>query len=139
MYKRKEVIEEEHLDWEKKPKDTVQQKDFKGTLESEAKHKKLLLNKESGFKNKSDIEHNVMTYFNGNEYLWLGLIVLIVPYLVGLLFNTLLFYIYSGITFDKVFSIEKESKIFELWTIGAYTFVTIWILWVLLKMFKEGR
>ncbi len=139
MYKRDEVVEEEHLDWDKKTKETIQEKDVKVTLSSEAKHENLVLNEESKVENKSDIQNNVMTFFMKYEYLSLGLIILILPYLVGLLFNFVLFYIYSGITLDKVFNIEKKQNIFELWSIGAYTFVTLGIIWILLKTLKDSR
>lgn len=140
MYKRKEVIEEEHLDWDDHPKDKIQEKNLKVTLPHDAKHKQLLTHKKSRFQNKPEIKHKVSTYIDGNEPMWLlGLSILIIPYLVGLLFNILLFYIYSGISLDKIFSIEKEYKVFELWSIGAYTFVISGTIWILLQMFKEDR
>jgi len=129
MYKRNEDIEEEHLKWDKKTKDIVQEKDVKVTLPPEVKPEILLIDKQS----------NVMTFFYKYEYLSLGLIILILPYLVGLLFNFVLFYIYSGITLDKVFIIEKEHNILEFWTIGIYTFVTSWIIWIMLKTLNDSR
>jgi len=138
MYKRNEVIEEEHLEWDK-TKDIVQEKDVKVTLPHEVKPEILLIAEESSFENKSDKQSNVMTFFHKYEYLSLGLIILILPYLVGLLFNFVLFYIYSGITLDKVFIIEKEHNIFEFWTIGIYTFVTSWIIWIILKTLNDSR
>jgi len=140
MYKRKEVIEDEHLDWDDHSKDKVQENNLKVTLPHDAKDKQLLTHKENGFQNKPEIKHKVTTYIDENEPVWLlGLGILIVPYLVGLLFNIVLFYIYSGISLGKVFSIEKEYKVFELWSIGAYTFVTLGIIFILLQMFKEGK
>lgn len=140
MYKRKEVIVEEHLDWDDHSKDKIQEKNLKVTLPHDAKHKQLLTHKESGFQNKPEIKHKVTNYIDENEPLWLlGLGILIVPYLLGLLINIVLFYIYSGISLGEVFSIEKQYKIWELWSIGAYTFVTLGIILILLQMFKEGR
>ena len=139
MYKRKEVVEEEHLEWDKKTKETIQEKNVEVTLPPKVKHKELLIDEESSFENKSDKQSNVITFFYKYEYLSIGLIILILPYLVGLLFNFVLFYIYSGITLDKVFNIEKKHNIFELWSIGAYTFVTLGIIWILLKTLKDSR
>jgi hypothetical protein len=139
MYKRNEVIEEEDLEWNKKTKDTVQENDLEVTLPPEVKHEKLLIDEESSFENQSDKQSNVMAFFYKYEYLSLGLIILILPYLVGLLFNFVLFYIYSGTTLDKAFSIEKEHNILELWTIGVYAFVTSWIIWIILKTLNDNR
>lgn len=139
MYKRKEVIEEENLDWEDETRDRIQKKDVIVSLPSKAKIKNVLLDEENTVENKFDKQRNLMTYIDEYEDLSLGLTILLVPYLVGLLFNSLLFYVYSGITLDKVLTIEKEYKIFELWSIGAYTFITSWIIWILFKMLKEIR
>ena len=139
MYKRNEVIEEEHLEWNKKSKDIVQEKDLKVTLPAEVKPKKLLINEESSSENKSDKQSSIMTFFYKYEYLSLGLIILILPYLVGLLFNFVLFYIYSGTTLNKAFIIEKEHNILELWTIGVYAFITSWIIWIIFKTLSDNR
>ena len=135
MYKRDEVIEEEDLDWEGHSKDLVEENHEQVPLRSNSKRKRRPLHQEVSF----DKKLSIMNYFNGNEYLLLALFVLIVPYLVGFLFNASLFYMYSGISLGKVFGIANTYKIIELWTIGAYTFITIWIVWILVKTFIESR
>ncbi len=139
MYKRKEVIEEEDLDWDSKTRDIIPDKNVNVSRPSEAKRKQILLNEEVKIEEKTHIQNSVLTFFNEHEYSLLVPMILIVPYLVGILFNFILFYLYSGVTFVKVFSVEKQHNMFELWSVGAYTFITIGTIWILLKMFKEGR
>ena len=133
MYKRKENVKEEHLDWDKQPKESNEEKNLKVTSENEVKHESSVIPIENSVEIESDKESIIMTFVYKYEYLSLGIIVLILPYLVGLVFNLVLFYIYSGITLDKVFAIEKEHHILELWTIGGYSFITLSIIWIILK------
>ena len=139
MYKRNENIKDENLDWDDESKDEIQEKNIKVTLEPEVKSEKLSPKKEISFEIMSDKKSHIMTLFHKYEYVSLGLIILVLPYLVGLLFTFVLFYIYSGITLDKVFIIEKEHNILEFWTIGIYAFVTSWIIWIILKTLNDSR
>lgn len=139
MYKRKEVIEQEDLDWDNKTRDSYEDRAVKVSRPPNEKRKKIFLNVETEIEKKNVKQSTVMTFFNEYEYLSLALMIFMIPYLVGLLFNAVLFYIYSGITLVKVFSIEKQNNIFELWSVGAYTFVTSWMIWIIFKTFKEGR
>ena len=139
MYKRKEVTEEEHLDWDSKTRDTTQDKMVNISRPAEQKPKQIILNEESNVEENPHIQSSVLTFFDEHEYSVILPMILIVPYLVGLLFNFILFYTYSGITLGKVFSIEKQHNIIELWSIGAYLFITLGTIWILLKMFKEAR
>ena len=135
MYKRKEEIEEEDLDWDSQPKDSAKVEE-KNVI-SKNDNKSLHQGTEPVYS--SNVKKGVSAYFNGNEYLLLGLSILIVPYLVGFLFNTILFFIYGGMSLATVLGIVIKYKALELWSIGAYAFITIGIIWILLQAYNDRR
>lgn len=139
MYKRKEVIEEEHLDWNVPSQDENINKHQEVPSVPIPKTKSNLSTDKTYVEDIPEKQNKIIDFLYKYEYLSLGIIVIILPYLVGLFFNFVLFYVYSGISLAKVFNIDTNHNVFELWTIGAYTFITLWMIWILLKILNEKK
>lgn len=139
MYKRKEVIEEEHLDWNVPSQDENINKYQEVPSVPIPKTKSNLSTDKNFVEDIPEKQNKLMDLLYKYEYLSLGMILIILPYLVGFFFNFILFYVYSGISLAEVFNIDTNHNVFELWTIGAYTFATIWIIWILLKTLTDKR
>ena len=122
MYKRNEVIEEEHLEWDKKTKDT------KVTSPSEVKHKKSLIDKKnknhiiSIFDRKTSIVRKIKespSYLG--EKITFFILLIIFPYILGTFLFFILIPLLVGIDFKILFvAIDFFNWIthFLFWSIG---------------------
>ena len=143
MYKRNEVIEEEHLNWDRKSKEIVEDKDLKVTLSPKVKHDKSLPNEKnkkhiiSTSKRKISIikETKEITSNMGEKTIFF-LLLIIFPYLLGLFLFFILVPIFSGLSFNILFVVIDFSDWathFLFWSIG---YVTLTFLGISLVLYK---
>ncbi|GEM_PF-2190763 len=140
MYVREEKIEEENLDWGAltKVSNDNQDKLIEDLKEETAqppasKKKKMFLNhsaKIDKIGQKFTIKSKLTDLFKQNSEIALLLGMLFIPYILGFVISYFLFYFYGGMPISNFLSVQHE---FELWSIGAYLFVTAWLIWAILS------
>ncbi len=138
MYRRVEQIEEENLDWDQQPE--MQVKEIHGQKENVIsppafKSKKTLLQHITEL----NIEKRLIKLFNRNMEIASFLAVLLLPYFVGFLFAYMLFYTYGDMSIIGFLSIEKDHILLQLWSIGAYLFVTSWVFWAFSQIVQNSK
>ncbi len=147
MYKRDEEIAEEKLDWENQDKQsatTVKQpspapKKLKRPVSSEIEQKKSFQDKQIELNEKLALKKNVMSLYNANVALFSIVGLLIIPYILGFVFTYLLFAFYGGMSIGGFISIDKAYLPFQLWSMGAYMLITVWVIWAVLSIFKSDE
>ena len=128
MYVRKENIEEEHLDWSKYTNPSTDEQDK--TIENPAqvptiKQKKPFLNNRAKMVRKFNIKSKLTDLFNQNAEISLVLSILFLPYIAGFFISYLLYFFYGGMSIMNFLSIQETPSTIELWSIGAYLFITV--------------
>ena len=139
MYKRDEKIEEEQLDWDEESTPKTDEKELTVIKPYEPRPKNYSSKDEGKYYYELPKQSSLESFLEKYEILTLVSGGLLLPYIVGLLFNSALFYMYSGVTIAKIFSVNKNPTIFELWTIGAYFFVTLWLIGIVMKILFGKR
>jgi len=138
MYKRVEKIEEENLDWDQPKRNLIE--------ESSVESEKIIFS--PGFKKKRsvwqriyalDIQKSLIKLFEKNVEVSSFVSVLIIPYFVGFVLAYILFYSYGGMAIIGFLSLEKDHILLQLWSIGAYIFVTLWVMWAFSKIVQKGK
>ncbi len=138
MYKRVEKIQEENLDWDQPKKNLIE--------ESGVENEKIIFS--PGFKKKRsvwqsvyelDTQKSLMNIFENNMKISSFMSVLIIPYFVGFVLAYILFYSYGGMTVIGFLSFEKDHILLQLWSIGAYMFVTLWVMWAFSQIVQNGK
>ncbi len=135
MYKRIETIEEECLDWGKHPVAPLEEMDEKiaeAVIPPVSKQSKIFLNERASLRGKFSIKRKFTNLLDENSELFLVFSILALPYIVGFVLSYFLFYFYGGMTIGSFFSIQQGQLSIELWSIGAYLFVTVWVIWIVL-------
>lgn len=134
MYARTEMIEEENLDWDMHPATMLEKMDVKRTkvtMPSMSKEKKLFFPENIDLKGKFNLKK--LTHFlDTNPELSLLFSMVTFPYIVGFFISYFLFYFYGGMSIESFLNIEKGNIHFEFWSIGAYIFITIGVIWAAL-------
>jgi len=128
MYARNEAIEEESLDWEGKGKHSP-----KSLFAPKINDQSALLEEYKGLNHKSGKKRKIMTIFDENSKLSSFIGLLIFPYVLGFVLTYLLFYLYGGMTVGGFIDIKKDYLVLQLWSIGAYLFVTMWVIWAFFR------
>lgn len=138
MYKRVEKIQEENLDWDQPKRNLI--------VESSMENEKIIFS--PGFKKKRsvwqsitefDIEKRLTRFVEKNTELSSLMGLLLLPYFVGFVLAYILFYSYGGMTIIGFLSFEKDHILLQLWSIGAYIFVTLWVMWAFSKIAQNGK
>ncbi len=143
VYRRKETIVKENLDWESDAeyvsgKQTVKRN--KAVLSPVFKQNKIAWNERADLGIKLDEKEKDIKLVDRNLKLFLMVSVLIFPYIIGFLVCYFIFYFYSGMTIDSFFIIQRKYHPVELWTIGIYLFVLVGVTWIVLKsLFQKER
>lgn len=141
MYVRKETIEEENLDWgvdlETIDEETDEKIDeTKHLIHPDSKKNKIIFNNQMN--RKLNIKQSITNVVNDYSEFSLLFGILFVPYFVGFVVSYLLFFIYGGMPLGSFVTIQKGNFHFELWSIGAYFFITLGVIGTVLMQFK-GR
>lgn len=125
MYKRAEHIEEENLNWESVPVQETQ------VMPAEKPSSKLHLSLQHALQNRMDMIAKKLTIkklsnlMDEHSEMALLFTVLVLPFVVGFCFSYLLFYLYGGVPISGFLAMGKDHTIVEMWSIGAYIFITI--------------
>ena len=138
MYERKENIEEENLDWGEdleKIEDKVI--DDRHIIHPDSKEKKIIFINRVNADRKLNIKESITNLSHEYSEITLVLSILILPYMVGFVVSYLLFYIYGGMPIGNFLNIEKGNLHFELWSIGAYFFVTVGVIGTVIAYLKD--
>ena len=138
MYKRVEQIEEENLDWD--------QQHMRQINETRGQEENVIFS--PAFNKKKtvwetiieyDIEKKLMKFFNKNMELASFMGVLLLPYFIGFWIAYALFYSYGDMTIIGFLSFEKDHLLVQLWSIGAYLFVTSWVFWAFSQVLQNSK
>ena len=138
MYKRVEKIQEENLDWDQPKKNLIE--------ESSVANEKVIFS--PGFQKKRsvwqrifalDMQKSLMNLFEKNVEVSSFMSILLLPYFVGFVLAYILFYSYGGMTVIGFLSLEKDHILLQLWSIGAYMFVTLWVMWAFSQIVQNGK
>ena len=138
MYKRVEKIEEEILDWDQPKKKLIEEssvEDEKVIFSPTFKSEKTVWQSITEF----DIEKRVTKIFEKNMEVSSFVSILLLPYFLGFVLTYILFYSYSGMTIIGFLSLEKDHILLQLWSIGAYMFVTLWVMWAFSKIVQHRK
>ena len=138
MYKRVEKIEEEILDWDQPKKKLIEEssvEDEKVIFSPTFKSEKTVWQSITEF----DIEKRVTKIFEKNMEVSSFVSILLLPYFVGFVLAYILFYSYGGMTIIGFLSLEKDHILLQLWSIGAYIFVTLWVMWAFSKIVQHRK
>jgi hypothetical protein len=134
MYARTEMIEEENLDWDMHPATMLEKMDAKITkiaMPSMSKEKKRFFPENIDLKGKFNVKK--LTHFlDTNPELSLLFSMVTFPYIVGFFISYFLFYFYGGMSIESFLNIEKGNIHIEFWSIGAYIFITVGVIWAAL-------
>ena len=134
MYARTETIEEENLDWEMNPAAMLKNMDTKMTkieMPSMSKEKKMFFTNSIDLKGKFNLK-KLTQFLDTNPELSLLFSIVSLPYTVGFIISYFLFYYYGGMSIESFLNIEKGSIHIEFWSIGAYIFITVGVIWAAL-------
>lgn len=137
MYKRVEKIEEEKLDWREK-ESTLDEKTFipsKNVNITPLKNKKRVLSNFSTLK----IQNKMTKMIDTNIELSSFIGVLLLPYFVGFSIAYALFYAYAHMTIVDFLTLEKDDIIIQLWSVGAYVFITLGVFWAFAHILKRRK
>ncbi len=135
MYVREETIEEENLDWgelteaskdnQDRLLEDMKEEDAQDTVPQQ---KKIFLNKRDNSISMAPevtLKSELSGLFKQNAEIYLLLGIVFVPYILGFAISYFLFYFYGGMSINNFLSVQQVPGIIELWSIGAYLFVTV--------------
>jgi hypothetical protein len=135
MYVREETIEEENLDWGELTEASKENQDklIEDTKEENAqdplpqKKKIFLKNRDNSINTgpKFTFKNELSDLFKQNAEISLLLGIIFVPYMLGFVISYFLFYFYGGMSINNFLSVQQVPTTIELWSIGAYLFVTV--------------
>ena len=134
MYVREENIPEENLDWDKTQVKEVQDKtqeeskDSKKVIHPAAKNK-IVLKKKIKF-SEINIKSTIQNFLDEHGGLSLLISLLTFPYIIGFIIIAFIL-LYGGVPIDRFFSLKEGIFHFELWSIGAYIFITTGVIGLL--------
>jgi len=125
MYKRAEQIEEENLHWEREPSEETNVLDSENISSKPQTSLQLSLQNRMAFIAKKFTFKKLNNFIDDNTEIALLFAVVVLPFVVGFCFSYLLFYIYGGVPMSGFLAMGKEHTLLEMWSIGAYVFITI--------------
>ena len=140
MYERKDHIEDENLDWgediEKinNSETDLETKETKHVIHPATEHNKIIFKKKVKV-TQVNIKREITNLLVQYSEISLLLSLLILPYIIG--FFVIAFILLSGgVPIDSFFSLKEQIFHFELWSIGAYIFITAGVIWAVLASTK---
>jgi len=143
MYERKANIEEENLDWGEgvetldHPETESETQETKHVIHTATEHNKITFKKQFKF-TQANVKREITNLLTVYSEISLLLSLLIVPYIVGF-FVVAFILIYGGVPIDRFFSAKEGVFHFELWSIGAYIFITVGVIWLVVMLFQNRR
>ncbi|HEY9129806.1 MAG TPA: hypothetical protein VIN02_08220 [Sulfurovum sp.] len=142
MYVREENIPEENLDWDKtqvrevQEKTQAEDKENKKVIHPAAKNK-IVLKKKIKF-SEINIKSTIQNFLDEHGELSLLISLLTFPYIIGFIIIAFIL-LYGGVPIDRFFSMKEGIFHFELWSIGAYIFITTGVIWLFMIIVSQRR
>jgi len=142
MYVREENIPEENLDWDKtnerevQDETQVENKDTKHVIHPASK-KKIVLKKNIKF-SEINIKSTIQNFLDEHGELSLLISLLTFPYIIGFIIISFIL-LSGGVPIDRFFSSKEGVFHFELWSIGAYIFITTGVIWLVMMVISQRR
>ena len=136
MYKREEEIVDENLECAQSNEPSKQ---VKVGMLSGTKQKKSFHHKQVGLSQKFSVKKNVTDLSDADVALFSIAATLLFPYMLGLMLTFFLFSFYGGMSLLSILGIEKDYLSIQLWVLGAYFFITAWVIWVVLRTLTYKR
>ena len=142
MYVREENIPEENLDWDKTQENKVhvetqaESKESKHVIHPAAKNK-IVLKKKINF-SEINIKSIIQNFLDEHGELSLLISLLTFPYIIGFIIIAFIL-LYGGVPIDRFFSLKEGIFHFELWSIGAYIFITSGVIWLFMMIVSQRR
>ena len=143
MYERKENIDEENLDWGEHlekidhPKTEPETKETKQIIHPATKHNKIIFKKKVKI-SQVNIKRQISNLLSEYSEISLLLSMLIIPYMVGFFVISFIL-LYGGVPIGNFLSLKQGVFHFELWSIGAYIFITVGVVWLVITLFLQKR
>ena len=142
MYVRKENIPEENLDWAKTHEMVDQSEAETESTESKnvihpAVKNKIVLKKKINF-SKVDLKRRFQDFFDEHGELSFLFSLLTFPYMIGFVIISFIL-LSGGVPIDRFFSLKEGVFHFELWSIGAYIFITSGMVWLVTMVVSQRR
>lgn len=135
MYIREETIEEENLDWgelteaSKENQDKLIEDMNEETAQDPVPQQKTIFLDNHGNSINTDPESTLKNawsdLFKQNAGVSVLLGIVFVPYILGFAISYFLFYFYGGMSISNFLGVQAVPNTIELWSIGAYLFVTV--------------
>ena len=136
MYKREEEIVDENLEYDQC---NERSKQVKVRLPSGIKQKKSFQHKQVGLSQKFSVKKNVTDLSDADVALFSIAATLIFPYMLGLMLTYFLFSFYGSMSLLAFLGIDKDYFYIQLWGMGVYFFITAWVIWAVLRTFRNNR
>ena len=136
MYKREEEIVDENLECDQGNEPSKQ---LKVRLPSGIKQKKSFQHKQVGLSQKFSVKNNVTDLSHRDVAFFSIAATLLFPYMLGLMLTYFLFSFYGGMSLLAFLGIDKDNLSIQLWVLGAYFFITAWMIWIVLRTFTNKR
>jgi len=143
MYVRKEQLPEENLDWhesfEKKDHAETQteSREKMHVIHPATENNKIVLEKKVKLKD-VNLKKTILSFFDEHAEASLFLGILTLPYVIGFIVVSFIL-VYGGVPIDRFFSLKEGVFHFELWSIGAYIFITVGVIWLVILLFLHRR
>ena len=143
MYQRKEDLPEENLDWEEglkkvdHPETDAENMENKHIIHPSIENNKIVFQKKFKW-DQANIKNTIKNILDehGEVSLLFGLLTL--PYVIGFIVVAFIL-LYGGVPIDRFFSLKEGIFHFELWSIGAYVFITVGVIWLVIMLFLQRK
>ncbi len=132
MYTRIETVEEENLDWGSLSMRALETTDEEITESTLSKQIKMFLDGRLDFSTGIFSIKKLTHFLDKNSELSLLFSMVTFPYIVGFCISYFLFYFYGGMPIDSFLGLNQNYLAIEMWSIGAYIFITVWLIWTII-------
>lgn len=134
MYVRKQLIEEENLDWgEHLEKNQEETQKIRHIIHTNSEKNKIVFNNRVNVVRNFNIKKSITNFLNEYSELTLMASIIILPYIVGFLISYFLFYFYGGMSISSFVGMQGQLYM-GFWSIGAYLFITTGLIWAVLAL-----
>lgn len=143
MYTREENIPEENLDWDKtlqKEQDHEIEKHKntdKHIIHPGSEHRKIVFQKKVKL-SEINVKRTILNVLDEHGGATLFFALLTLPYIIGFIVVSFIL-LNGGVPIDRFFSLKEGVFHFELWSIGAYIFITVGVIWLVIELLSQRR
>jgi len=132
MYVRKQLIEEENLDWgEHLEKNQDETQEIRHNIHSDSEENKIIFNNIVNVVRNFNIKRSIANFLNEYSEFALMASIVIFPYIVGFSISYFLFHFYGGMSISSFVGMQGQLYM-GFWSIGAYLFITAGLIWAVL-------